>query len=249
MRGRPWHFSAGLVNLISSPLEFLLPPSLWVVFSDGAWLTIFISRQLYHWVYWIVLVQLLVTSAAILVFAETRPRQAAVVDTIRRTFHQGGLWITSLLTICFALCWLTGFSYVKTLMEGDRWFIIWYLLALYALFWSYQYWVNRFVSEKILCFFHPAEPDAVAYEATPLDSMALGMRSERHGEAKVKVEKPDLALEYDVTIHGSSNWRFRNSKVYGETTAYSNVPTHSPFDGMPSRRRSGRGQKLLLSCG
>lgn len=213
----PWHFSAGLVNLISSPLEFLLPPSLWVVFSDGTWLTVFISRQLYHWVYWIVLVQLLITSAAILVFAETRPRQAAVVDTIRRTFHQGGLWITSLLTICFALCWLTGFSYVKTLMEGDRWFIVWYLLALYALFWSYQYWVNRFVSEKVLCLFHPAQPDVVAYEDTPLDSMALGMRSERHGEGKVKVEKPDLALEYDVTIHGSSQLAVsRHSQVHGE---------------------------------
>ncbi len=162
----PWHFSAGLVNLISSPLEFLLPASLWIVFSDGSWLTLFISMQFYRWLYQIILVLILVTSGSILVFAETRPRQAAVVDAIRRTFHQGGLWITSLLVIIFAFCWLSGFSYITTLMEGDRWFVIWYLLALYTLFWCYQYWVNRFVSEKILGLFHPVQPNCAGTTAS-----------------------------------------------------------------------------------
>jgi hypothetical protein len=201
----PWHFSAGLVNLISSPIEFLLPAALWVVFSDGSWLTVVISMQFYRWLYQIVLVLLLVTTGSILVFAESRPRQAAVVDTIRRTFHQGGLWITSLLVIAFACCWLTGFSYVTTLMEGDRWFVIWYLLALYTLFWCYQYWVNRFVSEKILGFFHPAQPDA---QTSVLPALAANLdaevRSERPGEAQVKLGKIDEPVNYLVTIHGSA---------------------------------------------
>jgi hypothetical protein len=200
----PWHFSAGLVNLLSSPLEFLLPASLWVVFSDGTWLTVFTNLPTYRAIFWIMLFLLLVTSGAILVFAETRPRQAAVVDTIRRTFHQGGLWITSLLTIVFAVCYLTGFSYVRTLMEGDRWFIIWYLLALYALFWCFQYWVNRFASEKILGLFHPPQTDALLHAWTPGSTLPENVRCQRHGEAEIKLEKVDEPVEYDVTIHGSS---------------------------------------------
>jgi Patatin-like phospholipase len=202
----PWHFSAGLVNLISSPLEFLLPAALWVVCSDGSWLTLVISMHFYKWLYQIILVLILVTTGAILVFAETRPRQAAVVDAIKRTFHQGGLWITSLLVIVFALCWLTGFSYVTTLMEGDRWFVVWYLLALYTLFWCYQYWVNRFVSEKILGFFHPADSATQAHELQAVDAKSGDMVSERHGEAQVTLAKVDEAVEYQITIHGSSQF-------------------------------------------
>ncbi len=197
----PWHFSAGLVNLLSSPLEFLLPASLWVVFSDGTWLTLFTNLPTYTAIFWIVLIFLLVTSGAVLVFAETRPRQAAIVDTIRRMFHQGGLWITSLLTIVFAVCYLVGFSYVRTLMEGDRWFIIWYLLALYSLFWCFQYWVNRFASEKILGLFHPPQPDALTPSVVVLSD---NVRCQRHGEAEVRLERMDEPVEYDVTIHGSS---------------------------------------------
>jgi hypothetical protein len=198
----PWHFSAGFVNLISSPLEFLLPASLWVVFSDGTWIMFFTSRYFYRTVYWVVLALLLITAGAVLVFAETRPRQAAIADTIRRLFHQGGLWITSLLTILFAICWLTGFSYVRTLMEGDRWFIIWYLLALYSLFWSFQYWVNRFVSEKILGLFHPFPASVVDHTHASHNGEAIPLLSQRHGEAEVKLENVKDAIEYDVTIHG-----------------------------------------------
>ena len=139
--------------------------------------------EFYRWFYQIILVLILITTGAILVFAETRPRQAAIVDTIRRTFHQGGLWITSFLVILFAFCWLTGFSYVTTLMEGDRWFVIWYLLALYTLFWSYQYWVNRFVSEKILGFFHPAQSNIPAAR-NRAGRRAKSSAANRDGKAK-----------------------------------------------------------------
>jgi hypothetical protein len=64
--------------------------------------------------------------------------------------------------------------------------------------------VNRFVSEKILGLFHPAPANAVAYEASPGEAIAASLRSERYGEAKVKLEMLDEALEYDVTIHGSA---------------------------------------------
>lgn len=77
-------------------------------------------------------------------------------NMLNRVLFVGGQLVVSLFIIIIAYARLADFGYVSTLVESlSGEVLLFYFLSAYIIFWTYEYWINRSLSERILPLFVP----------------------------------------------------------------------------------------------
>jgi hypothetical protein len=139
-----------LFDALTSPVEILYPPALFLVVIDIRFAMHFFGTRVGWWAYSIVAVALGLLAYGALVWAERDNAIDALRTNVRRIFWYGGSWLTTVFVILLATCWLLDVAYVTTVMQGSRPVVVFLILAAYALFWTYEYWVNHTYGEELL---------------------------------------------------------------------------------------------------
>ncbi len=109
-------------------------------------------------------------------------------DLFRQALLIGGPLVVSLVVIVLAAARLAGISYVTTVLDEASWVVLVSgILALYLLFWLYDYWVQRAAAEVILGLLTRDEdhPTHVAYREG---------RLQIHGAGRFLVLEPPEAV-------------------------------------------------------
>src|SRR5262249_4813733 len=134
-----WQWSS-LIAPLYAPAELLFFPALWIMVADVySWP---FTQGLAFSLLTIIAVALLLVAYLVIALAEHNPGLARLMWALRRVFFRGGMLAVSVVVIVLAGAWLLDFSYVKTVMEGDRFVIVWYVAASYTLLWTFEYWLN-----------------------------------------------------------------------------------------------------------
>ena len=143
-------FLRSVFDALSSPVEILFPPALFLVGIDNCVASQFVGTTPGLWVYYLFAGALGLGALVMLVCAEHFNTFAAMRLNVRRIFLFGGSYLVTVFVIGLAACWLMDIGYVKTVMDGSRLTIVSLVLASYALFWTYEYWANHAYSVELL---------------------------------------------------------------------------------------------------
>jgi hypothetical protein len=191
-----------VLSPLSRPLELLFPASLWLVCADGSWLP-FMTKTWFSMLYVGVAVFLFGASWLVLMWEDYRPEWQPVREGFDRALLKGGLWTTTIVVILLAFAWITDFDQVTTVMEGDRPFLNWLIIAAYTLFWTYEYWVNRVLTSHLVPLLAPRDPECNLSETE-------GVRRLRNAPVRETLDFKTSATndEHDcrVTIFGASRF-------------------------------------------
>ena len=130
--------NAFMLALFYNPILLLLLPSIWVLLTQER------HDLPLHFGLGLGL------SFLLLLYGRLRERWHMMVALVERAMTVGVPLIISIVVILFALGRLVDFSYVSIFLDGTRLTIWGYLLAFYVFAWMLEYWLNRFLNEKIL---------------------------------------------------------------------------------------------------
>ncbi len=134
-------FNSVMLAIFYNPLLLLLLPSFVVLIipeRHDLWIGFFSS---------------LVLSFILLLYGRLRVRWHMLVQLVERATTNGLPLAISVAVFLAALGRLFNFSYVSIFLDGTRSTIWGYLLAFYAFAWMFEYWINRFLNERLLSLF------------------------------------------------------------------------------------------------
>jgi hypothetical protein len=147
------------------PLFLFFVPSVVIVFAPPAY------RDLLP--YWALTA--LLAAWLLLSFPSFHERIRAVIELMHRCLFVGGQFLVSLAIIVLAIGRLAEFGYIATVVEGSRRSILLYMLCSYTVFWLYEYWMNRVLTERVFRFFR-AEQDPIGNVHYPIDPQVINTR-------------------------------------------------------------------------
>jgi len=160
------------------PLFLLFVPSVIVVFTPRAYRDLLpflaLASTLVTWVF--------------LAFPSYHERIRSVIELTHRCLFVGGQLLVSLAIIVLAIGRLADFGYIATVVEASRRTIVLYALCSYSVFWLYEYWMNRVLTERLLRFFRsPQDPIGCARidaSTSDADGTGTGRVLQIHGAAR-----------------------------------------------------------------
>lgn len=154
----------GFINApLYHPLQLLLLPAFFIVLAQREYVTT-------------VAVVCFVIAYLLLVISGIHERMSLMITVVKRWFLIGGQLAVSLLIIVLAGARLADVSYVATLLDASPWrIVLQYILAAYAVFWLYEYWINRALTERMLRLLEPhcAEDGCPARMSYPIEPDAV----------------------------------------------------------------------------
>ena len=161
------------------------------------------NEQYMHWVAGV----LLFLSLLFLLCTGIHTRYASILRMIRRVLFCGAQLFISLLIIALAAGRLAGISYITTVIESisSTSIIFFYLCSLYSIFWFYEYWINRALTENLLNVLRqdrPLRAGIIEYEL----SDGHKRRIQVNGAARFVAVDPDpdipfSGLKENITIY------------------------------------------------
>lgn len=183
--------------LTVAPLELLFPTAAWVVFADGRWLS-FIPATYFSVFYSVTVIALLVSAWIVLACEQEEMSRGSfaqakvcsrLMSQVRALFFKGGLWTTSVIVVLLAAAWHCRFDYVRTVMEVDRSVVVWFLLALYSLFWTWEWWVGTAVTQQLVGLLNNGNKDKAMIGNIEKEQSRPGviMRAEIQGSSRIKL--------------------------------------------------------------
>ena len=131
-------WSALINGVTANPLHFLLMPSLVAFMAPTDWL------------WWIVPMFTLV-SIILVMYGSLSGRWEQMLVYVQRWFLVGTPLVMSIAVILIAMLRLLGVQYVSTVLDATPVGVLFiFIVMMYVAFWFFEYWVNRWVGEKLL---------------------------------------------------------------------------------------------------
>jgi len=181
---------------ITSPVLLVIAPAIVALVISREWL-------------WPAVAVTLVGSLFVLGAAHYQERLSAVLELGRQVFVRGGPGVVSAIVILLAALRLAGVGYVTTVLDqSSKWVLAGFVVMLYYLFWLYEYWSQRALSEVLLGLLHQpevgdgAEGDETKYPAQIPYPDALTATSEAGADAQGATDDGG-ALDRRLQIHGN----------------------------------------------
>jgi hypothetical protein len=130
---------SALINGVSeNPLHFLLLPAFVAFMSPTDWL------------WWIVPLFTLV-SLILIMYGSLSSRWEQMLVYVQRWFLVGTPLVMSMAVILLAALRLLDVTYVSTVLDATPVGVLFiFIVMMYVAFWFFEYWVNRWVGEKLL---------------------------------------------------------------------------------------------------
>ena len=135
-----WDILRSLIDApLQRPLATLAGPAVVVILLPD-------SRSLYPYFLGSLFVSVVIGS-----FASVHRGMDAMWNVFRRFVAVGGQGILTFVILVIAVARLFGVSYVTTVLDQISWAtLVPLLISAYVFFWFYEYWTNRFLSERLL---------------------------------------------------------------------------------------------------
>ncbi len=194
-------FAAMVNGLAYHPLHLLLLPALVAVMLPTQWL-------------WPVTIGVFLFGALLLTYGSVARRWQELIDLVGRWCLSGTPLFVSLLVILLALLRLSEVQYVTTLLDAAPLGVISALIAgAYATVWFFEYWLNRWIAERLLALFGAGDDGRDGY-------VAYAYRGPLHANVRVARTGRVLAL-HGIGQFCAQGW-------------FPRQPTQEPPRGQPS---------------
>lgn len=152
--------SALINGVTSNPLHFLLLPSFVAFVAPTDWL-------------WWIVPSFAFVSIILLMYGSLSSRWEQMMVYVQRWFLVGTPLVMSVAVILLALLRLLGVQYVSTVLDATPVGVLFvFILMMYVAFWLFEYWVNRWLGEKMLAVLGADQNQAPGYlhcDFTPHD--------------------------------------------------------------------------------
>lgn len=136
----------------------------------------------------------LLANWALLAAIHYNDRLTALRDLLDQTFAVGGLRIVTLVVVLLAAARLANLSYVTTVLDQvSRWIVVALVGTAYLVFWLYDYWTQRALSEVLLGLLHQNADHPTQVPYLPADQRAAWVQLHGGGRFLVLREGADTA--------------------------------------------------------
>jgi hypothetical protein len=173
---------SGIASPTRDVLMFLLPVAIIILLVPHEYMSItLVTGTLLSW--------------CIVTLAGIHERLNNVLQWVKSAFARGIIFLVSSVVIVLAACRWFDYSYVSILLDSTTAStILWFLAAVYATLWFYDYWIGRFLVERLLALL---DPDPTSYSRTEIEYSIEPAAIAAEDLTEIK------ATERIVQIHGT----------------------------------------------